>query len=66
MVYRICSIPDGGNPPIETVEVSQEYIDAVNKLLLLHAQEQEGIVSGRPTPSEWANAVEAIHGLSQN
>jgi len=36
MDYRICDIPDGGNEPEETKEVSIDFLNAVDWLITLH------------------------------
>ena len=44
---------------------NKELIEALEELVHLHMCEQEGIVSGQPTPKQWLKAVdkasEAIH-----
>lgn len=39
------------------VRTMEELREALSELVHLHACEQEGLLSGKPTPEQWINAV---------
>jgi len=58
-------IADAGNTaqkcgllPSELMKQRDELLEALKELVHLHGCEQEGLLSGQPTPKQWYKAVE--------
>ena len=58
-------IADAGNTaqlcgllPSELLKQRDELLEALKELVHLHMCEQEGLLSGQPTPEQWFKAVE--------
>ena len=45
-------------PPSELLKQRDELLEALKELVHLHMCEQEGLLSGQPTPEQWLKAVE--------
>lgn len=68
MVERIANaalIADAGNAaqicgllPSELLKQRDKLLEALKELVHLHGCEQEGLLSGQPTPEQWLKAVE--------
>ena len=57
-------ITDAGNTaqlcgllPSELLKQRDKLLEALKELVLLHGCEQEGLLSGQPTPEQWYKAV---------
>ncbi len=76
MAERIANaalIADAGNVaqkcgllPSELLKQRDELLEALKELIHLHGCEQEGLLSGQPTPEQWYKAVEKAERALKN
>jgi len=66
-------IADAGNTtqkcsllPSELLKQNEELREALSELVHLHGCEQEGLLSGQPTPEQWYKAVEEAEQALKN